>query len=132
MSCSLQVCFILQTVVQPVRMEEHAIIHLPTVTVTVPVGTRDPTASTGVCIAAHTTGNIDPLHLHYCDSHCSADCSSECKNGGVCVLRLHYFLCDCPSGYLGVLCEYKGMYIQAYMQIQKHVCKYIAVFTVRR
>ena len=41
-------------------MEEHAIVHLPMLTVTVPVGTRDPTASTEVCIAAHTTGNIDP------------------------------------------------------------------------
>ena len=60
MSCSLQVCFILQTVVQPVGMEEHAIIHLSTVTVTVPVGTQDPTASTGVCIAAHTTSSSDP------------------------------------------------------------------------
>ena len=60
MSCSLQVFFMLQTVVQPVRMEEHAIVHLPMLTATVPVGTRDPTASTEVCIAAHTTGNIDP------------------------------------------------------------------------
>ena len=41
-------------------MEEPAIVHLPMLTATVPVGTQDPTASTEVCIAAHTTGNIDP------------------------------------------------------------------------
>ena len=38
----------LQTVVLPVRTEEHAIVHLPMLTVTVPVGTQDPTASTEV------------------------------------------------------------------------------------
>ena len=34
----------LQTVVQPVRTEEHAIVHLPMPTVTVPVGTQETTA----------------------------------------------------------------------------------------
>ena len=34
----------LQTVVQPVRTEEHAVVHLPMLTVTVPVGTEVPTA----------------------------------------------------------------------------------------
>ena len=43
----------LQTVVQPVGMEEHAIVHLPMPIVTVPVGTQDPTASTEVT-TAHT------------------------------------------------------------------------------
>ena len=38
----------LQTVVPPVRMEEHAIVHLPMLTVTVAVGTQDPTARTEV------------------------------------------------------------------------------------
>ena len=45
----------LQSVVQPVRMEEYVVVHLPMLTVTVPVGTRDPTARPEVCIAAHTT-----------------------------------------------------------------------------
>ena len=34
----------LQTVVQPVRTEEHAIVLLPMPTVTVPVGTQETTA----------------------------------------------------------------------------------------
>ena len=42
----------LQTVVPPVRMEEHAIVHLPMLTVTVPVGTQETTARTEV-----TTGH---------------------------------------------------------------------------
>ena len=42
------VALCLQTVVQSVRMEEHAIVHLPMLTVTVPVGTQDPTARTEV------------------------------------------------------------------------------------
>ena len=54
----MYICFMLQTVVQPVGMGEPAIVHLPTLTVTVPVGTRDPTARAEVCIAAHT------LHTH--------------------------------------------------------------------
>ena len=45
----------LQTVVQPVRMGEPAIVHLPTLTVTVPVGTQETTARPEVFIAAHTT-----------------------------------------------------------------------------
>ena len=44
----------LQTVVQPVRTEERVIVHLPMLTVTVPVGTQDPTARAEVCIATHT------------------------------------------------------------------------------
>ena len=44
----------LQTVVQPVRTEEHAIVLLPMLTATVPVGIQDPTASTEVT-TAHTT-----------------------------------------------------------------------------
>ena len=34
----------LQTVVPPVRMEEHAIVHLPILTASVPVVTQEPTA----------------------------------------------------------------------------------------
>ena len=45
----------LQTVVQPVRTEEHAIVHLPMLTATVPVGTRETTARGEVCVAAHTS-----------------------------------------------------------------------------
>ena len=52
---SIYICFILQTVVQPVGTEEHANVHLPMLTVTVPVGTRETTARTEVCIAAHTS-----------------------------------------------------------------------------
>ena len=44
----------LQTVVQPVRMEEHAIVHLLMLTVTVPVGTQETTARPEVS----TTGDI--------------------------------------------------------------------------
>ena len=51
----MYICFMLQTVVQPVGMGEPAIVHLPMLTVTVPVGTQDPTARPEVCSAAHTT-----------------------------------------------------------------------------
>ena len=44
----------LQTVVQPVRTEEHAVVHLPMLTVTVPVGTQETTARTEVCTCANT------------------------------------------------------------------------------
>ena len=36
--------FILQLVILPVGMEEHAVVHLTLPTVSVPVGTKDPTA----------------------------------------------------------------------------------------
>ena len=42
------VSYISQTVALPVRMEEHVIVPLPMLTVTVPVGTQDPTARTEV------------------------------------------------------------------------------------
>ena len=35
---------------QPVGMEEHATLTLPLLTVTVPVGTRDPTVKIAVCV----------------------------------------------------------------------------------
>ena len=41
----------LQPVVQPVGMEEHVIVHTRLLTVTVPVGTRDPTARPEVTTA---------------------------------------------------------------------------------
>ena len=41
----------LQPVVQPVRMEEHVIVHPRPLTVTVPVGTLDPTARPEVTTA---------------------------------------------------------------------------------
>ena len=40
----------LQTVVQPVKMEEHTSIHLPMLTVAVPVGTQETTARAEVAI----------------------------------------------------------------------------------
>ena len=45
----------LQPVVPPARMEELVAVHLPMLTVTVPVGTEETTARPEVCIAAHTT-----------------------------------------------------------------------------
>ena len=51
--CTLCVSY-LQLVVQPVKMEEHAMVHLTPLTVPVPVGTKDPTARTEV----HTTKNM--------------------------------------------------------------------------
>ena len=44
----MRVLFILQYVVLPAAMEEHAILHLPLLTVSVPVDTGGPTASTEV------------------------------------------------------------------------------------
>ena len=41
----------LQTVVQPVRMEEHVVIHLHMLTVSVPMGIQDPSARTEVTTA---------------------------------------------------------------------------------
>ena len=51
--CTLCVSY-LQLVVPHVRMEEHAVVHLTLPTVSVPVGTKDPTARTEV----HTTKNM--------------------------------------------------------------------------
>ena len=51
----MYICFILQTVVPPARIEERVIDHPGLLTVAVPVGTQDPTARPEVCIAAHTT-----------------------------------------------------------------------------
>ena len=51
--CTLCVSY-LQLVIPPVRMEEHAVFHLTLPTVSVPVGTKDPTARTEV----HTTKNM--------------------------------------------------------------------------
>ena len=48
----------LQTVVPPVGMEEHAIVHLPALTVTVPVGTQETTARVKVFI--HTASGASP------------------------------------------------------------------------
>ena len=42
----------LQPVVQPVGMEEHVIVHTRLLTVTVPVGTQDPTARPEVTTAS--------------------------------------------------------------------------------
>ena len=49
------ICINLQPVVPPVEMEERVVVHLPMLTVSVPVGTQETTARTEVCIAAHTT-----------------------------------------------------------------------------
>ena len=43
----------LQTVVPPVRMEERAIVHLPMLTATVPVGTQETTARNQVLTHMH-------------------------------------------------------------------------------
>ena len=52
----------LQTVVQPVRMEEGANVHLPMLTVTVPVGTQEPTARNQVQTHMHpgSSASNDP------------------------------------------------------------------------
>ena len=97
----------LQTVVQPVRMEEHAIVHLPMLTVTVPVGTQETTARPEVCICANTVnswskkGTIGPFAF--------ADCSPACQNGGTCNGSHSSAYCECPSGYMGDYCQTRGM-----------------------
>ena len=48
----------LQTVFQPVRIGEHAIVHLPMLTVTVPVGTQETTARMKVFM--HTPSGASP------------------------------------------------------------------------
>ena len=45
----------LQPVILPARMEERVVVHHLLLTATVPVGMQETTASTEVCIAAHTT-----------------------------------------------------------------------------
>ena len=32
--------------------------------------------------------------------------TNPCLNGGVCINREPFYLCDCPSGYLGDNCEF--------------------------
>ena len=62
----------LQTVVPPVRMEEHAIVHLPMLTVTVPVGTQDPTARTEV--RKYNQGHSCEQHLNHESHHACITC----------------------------------------------------------
>ena len=67
----------LQTVAQPVRMEEYANVHLPLLTVSVPVGTQDPIAREQVATAhkynktAGGPGNILGLKHTLCFPICS-------------------------------------------------------------
>ena len=108
----------LQTVVPPVRMEEYAVVHLPMLTVTVPVGTQDPTARTEVCIAAHTTmqqrSSWSMKHARaysmYVHLFHIADCSPACQNRGTCNRSPWSAYCDCPSGYTGSYCQTRGMH----------------------
>ena len=58
--CTLCVSY-LQLVIPPVRMEEHAVVHLTLPTVSVPVGTKDPTVRTEV----HTTKNMLACMLQF-------------------------------------------------------------------
>ena len=79
-------------------------VHLGTLTATVPVGTQDPTASTEVWML------LDTQLLHETHTACFlkfADCSSACQNGGTC-RSSSYSYCDCPSGYSGFYCQNKG------------------------
>ena len=108
----------LQIVVPPVRTEERVIVHLPMLTVTVPVGTQDPTARTEVCIAAHTTmhhrSSWSMKHARaysmYVHLFHIADCSPACQNGGTCNRSPWSAYCRCPSGYTGSYCQTRGMH----------------------
>ena len=78
----------------------------------------------------------DELYLHNCDSHRSVDCSSvECENGGTCVTSFWSSpRCDCPSGYIGSHCQYKGMYMYMYTYVYANpeACTYIvySIFSI--
>ena len=56
----------LQLVVPPVGMEEHALVHLTILTVSVPVGTQDPTARTEVLTQPRIC-----MHVHVCVYVCA-------------------------------------------------------------
>ena len=60
--------FHLQLVVPPVRMEEHALVHLPMLPVSVPVGTKGPTASTEVLTQPGTC-----MHVRVCVCVCMCE-----------------------------------------------------------
>ena len=106
----------LQPVVPPVRMEEFVLVHLPMLTVAVPVGTQDPTANTKVCTYIRICKSISMYCTYvYSSSHCTyvpmfitADCSPACQNGGRCQRSSSNAYCDCPSGYTGSYCQNRG------------------------
>ena len=107
----------LQTVVQPVRIEERVIVHLPMLTATVPVGTQEITARPEVSICANTDnrwskkGTIGPFVF--------ADCSPACQNGGTCHRSSSDAYCDCPSGYTGSYCQTRGMHCYTHTTMQQ-------------
>ena len=109
----------LQTVAQPVRMEEYANVHLSVLAVSVAVGTQETTAREQVATATAQLSTY--LHaqslchetLTLCVSYVFAACSPACQNGGTCHIDDSYFLyylyCVCPSGYKGSYCQYRGI-----------------------
>ena len=125
--CSWSICTLcisyLQLVVPPVRMEEHALVHLPMLPVSVPVGTKDPTARPEV----HTTKNmhaaIELWHIYslyiYMFLHLRifavTSCTPACQNGGTCHHSTYSSYCHCPSGYSGSYCQNRGMHKQLCM-----------------
>ena len=106
---------------------------LPPLTVTVPVGTKDPTARRVVC----TTNNMltcmqQLIHEVYVCMYTVyflfAACSPACQNGGTCRGSSSPY-CVCPSGYKGSYCQKRGMHTTWNTHARVCVCVCVCVCT---
>ena len=88
---------------------------LPPLTVTVPVGTKGPTARRVVCTTNNMLTCVQQL-VHevyvcmYTVYFLFAACRPACRNGGTCRGSSSSAYCVCPSGYNGSYCQKRGTY----------------------
>ena len=88
---------------------------LPPLTVTVPVGTKGPTARRVVCTTNNLLTCVQQL-VHevyvcmYTVYFLFAACRPACRNGGTCLGSSSSAYCVCPSGYNGSYCQKRGTY----------------------
>lgn len=59
------------------------------------------------CVALQSCGESKVMTLDGKGCIDRDEClTNPCLNGGVCINREPFYLCDCPSGYLGDNCEF--------------------------
>ena len=87
-----------------------------TLTVTVPVGTQDPTAKLEVSTVYNRGHSCEQQLDHESHHECIAcfshavTCTRACQNGGTCHTNSFSAHCVCSSGFSGSYCQYRGGY----------------------